>query len=163
MLRRSLLIGSTSAALAACTTTDATFDATIARVSRDVQLIADGLNGVLKQLATLNIPALTPTLMSTLITAVSGVQGVAASIRSVTDQAAAQALVQKMGTYVNAVVSAIGSIPNLPPQIQTGIAAAAILLPLIETALNMVLPKSAPPKMQMSPEMARGILAGFAR
>lgn len=161
MLRRNLLLCTALVPVAAC----ATLDTTLATVAADTNTIALGLKGVLAQLGTLNIPGLTTSVMATVGTAISSLQSVAAAIAGTTTTAAAQPLVQKIESYVNTVVGALALLP-LPPPISTALEAAAILLPLIETAVGLATNSVMRPRgvmPGMTPDQARLILAGIAQ
>jgi hypothetical protein len=101
--------------------------------------------------------------MTVIGSALGSVQSVATALAKVTDKAAAQPLVTKLETYVNAFVSAAAGIPLLPPSIQLALQAASILLPVIEVAVGLVLPSA--PKASaatMTPAQARLVLKGTA-
>jgi hypothetical protein len=158
--RRSILAVTPLAALAACAGQSA--DQTIATVAADANTIAGGLQGVLAQLGPLNVPGLTPSVISTVGVAVSQIQTVAASISGVTSAAAAQPLVQKIETYLNTIVAALAGLP-LPPPVSTALQAAAILLPIIEVAVGLVVQQAAKAAPgAISPDEARMILRGSA-
>jgi hypothetical protein len=161
--RRSLVASTPLAALAmlgACAGKSA--DQTIATVAADANTIAGGLKGVLAQLGPLNVPGLTPSVISTVGVAVSEIQTVAASLSGVTSAAAAQPLVQKIETYLNTIVAALAGLP-LPPPISTALQAAAILLPIIEAAVGLVVQQAAKAAPgAISPDQARMILRGSA-
>lgn len=155
MLRRNMLIAVPVLTVAGC---QVPASQTISNVVSDVQIIGDGLQGVFAQLGQLSLPALTPSIMSTVGNAITNLQKVAAALGAVNTTAAAQPLVKKIETYVNAVVSALAMLP-LPPPISTAIQAAAILLPIIETAVGLAIPQT-PKASSMSPAQARMVLLG---
>lgn len=159
MQRRHFLALAPSVALGGCLTGP---DQAIATVANDAKLIASGLQGVLVQLGNLNVAGLTPAILATVGSAVTNLQAVADAIAGVATNAAAQPLVQKIETYVNTIVSALAVLP-LPPPISTALQAAAILLPIIEAAVGMVLPAStarAAKGLALTPDQARLVLAG---
>lgn len=143
MLRRNLLLGSTALGVTACA--GQTVDQDVVMVAADASTIANGLTGVLAQLgplaATYGIPAST---MASVSTAVAGLQAIAAQMSGVTTAAAAQPMVQKIETYVNTIVSALAAFPLIPPPISTTLTAAAILLPVIESVVGIVINNVAP-------------------
>jgi hypothetical protein len=133
---------------------------TIALAAYDTALIAKGLNGVLTQLTVLQISGLTPSILDTCNQALTGLQGVAQALYSASSVSDAQPLVQKVEGYVNAIVGALAALP-LPPDVSKALAAAAILLPIVEVAVGLVMQTAPPaPAVQMTPDQARSTLAG---
>jgi hypothetical protein len=159
MFRRSFFAAIlASSALVACSTIT---DSGVANAATDAALIADGLAAVDVQLG--NLGVIDPKTMTVIGSALGSVQSVATALAKVTDKAAAQPLVTKLETYVNAFVSAAAGIPLLPPSIQLALQAASILLPVIEVAVGLVLPSA--PKASaatMTPAQARLVLKGTA-
>lgn len=160
--RRSLMLGVTMLPLAAgaCATADVEKAERLLKiVVKNAKVIAGGLKGVLAQLGALNVPGLTPAILAVVGTAVDGTIKVAGDLEAVTSLAAAQPLVEKIGTYVQTVVGALATLP-LPERVTTGLRAAAILLPVIETAVGLVANSAADPGM--SPDQARAVLLAAA-
>ena len=161
--RRMVLLGST--ALGGC----ATFNANAGKVATDVGLIADGLKGVLTQLGSLNIPQLTPSVMSTVGSAVASLEALAQQIAAASSTAAQQPLVQQIYTYVSRIVAVLTPILAAIPAtagIAVALQAAQVLLPIIFAAVNLVLPASAPAvpgSIPLTPDEARLILRGKAQ
>lgn len=159
MKRRSLLFGTTSFfGLAACAGTDQT----VKIVATDVQLIANGLQGILPNLGTL--AGLSPESLATIANALADLQQVASAIAQTSTTAEEKPLVQKVEAYVNTIVSILAAIPLIPPPISTVLQAAAILLPIIETAVGLVVQN--PPRVRggtpMTADQARLILGASA-
>ena len=107
-------------------------------VAADATIIANGLSGALTQISTLNISGLTTDKLQTIQLAVTSLKNVATALSGATSIAAAQPLVQQIATDLNAVVGALAQLP-LPPQIALPLQAAAILLPVIETAVQLAI------------------------
>lgn len=166
LLSRTILASGAGLTLWGC----ATANQVASTVAQDASLIATGLKGALANLGALNIPGLTADKVMTIGLAVAGLQTVATSLLMATTTAVAQPLVQQIETDLNAIVGALAGLP-LPPPISTALQAAAILLPVIETAIGMVLPPTAPAtpaarlaaSVTMTADQARLILKGFAR
>lgn len=155
MLRRAFLV---AVPLGACSTIT---DSGVGKIAQDVNILATGLNGVLTQLGNISILGLTPAIMSTVGSAIASIQALAVSISTATSTAAAQPLVQKIETYVNTVVSALAVLP-LPPAIALALQAASILLPIIETAVGLLVTAKPMLGNAMNPDEARIILRGYA-
>lgn len=162
--RRMVLLGST-ALVCGC----AAFNANVGKVATDVSLIADGLKGVLAQLGSLNIVQLTPSVMSTVGTAVASLEALAQQIAAASSTAAQQPLVQQIYTYVSKIIEVLTPILAVIPAtagIAVALQAVQVLLPIIFAAVNLVLPASAVPVQGvsiMSPDQARLILRGKAQ
>jgi hypothetical protein len=164
MITRRLLVSAAPAValaplLAACA--GKTVDQSIATVVTDVSTIANGLQGTLTQLGALGVAGLTPAIVSTVGNYVADLQQVATQVSGATTTAAAQPLVQKVETYVNTIVSTLALIP-LPPPISTALQAAAILLPVIEVAVGLLVPPTNGASPGMTPDQARLVLLGAA-
>ena len=114
---------------------------------------------LIPQLVSLNIPGVTPAIVATVSDAVAGAQSVAQALKGVLTQAAAQTLVKKLETYVNAVVTALAGLP-LPGVLSTIVQAAAVLLPVIETTIGLFVASA--PKGGMSAAEARVVLKAAA-
>lgn len=160
MNRRNFLVAA-PLFLAACQTTTP-FDQTLAKVVSDVNILATGLKGVLTQLTTTNVLGLTSTVLNTITTAISNIQAIAGAIGQVTSIAATQPLIQKIESYVNTVVAALAALP-LPPAIAMALQAASILLPIIETAVGLLVTAKPMLGSTMNGDEARIILRGMAR
>jgi hypothetical protein len=154
------LLGST--ALAGCQTTDQSIGTVVA----DVNSIAGAFAALLPQLASLT--GMTPDVMGTVSQAIASLQAVATSLGTVTTVAAAQPLIRKVETYVNAVITALALVPLIPPPISTILQAAAVLLPVIEALVNMVVtqpaavPRSVRILASMTTDQARIVLRAKA-
>lgn len=137
--RRSLLtqafaLGAVLPVLASCGTNS--FAAGLQQATSDVSLIATGLQSSLAQLTALNVPGMTPGTLAKIGTAIGEIQTVNAALGSVATATQAQPLIAQLEAAINALVATAATLP-LPPQIQLPIAAAAILLPVIETAIGL--------------------------
>lgn len=155
LARRSLFAVVPFAALTACNGMPPSQN--IAVVAQDVQIIATGLSKTLTQLSALNLPGLTPAVLDIAQTALAGLQTVAKALAGVSTATDAQPLVVRVEGYVNAFVGAVSMLPVLPPEIRTALIAAQLLLPIIETAVNLAVPpKTAAPTMTL--DQARAAL-----
>ena len=161
LLSRTILAAPLGFALYGC----ANANQIAATVASDASLIATGLQGALANISTLNISGLTADKMQTIGLALVGLKSVASALALATTTAQAQPLVQQLETDLNAIVGALAALP-LPPQISVALQAAAILLPVIEAAVGMVIPTprpTAPAPQHLTPDQARLILQGFAK
>jgi hypothetical protein len=119
-----------------------TLDKNLADAIAKVKLVANGLQGVLSQLAAMPSLGLPSNVLASIGNYVSLINGAATSMASVTTIAAAQPVVQKIETYLNALVTVAANF--LPPPIGTIVSAASLLLPIIEGLVGLVLAPSAP-------------------
>lgn len=143
MMRRTAVLALGGLPLAACGGTPVS-DQGVQTAAQNAVLIANGLQGVVSQLANLvpPIPGLTLPVLATITNGVADIKAVAQAIGTASSQTTAQPLVQKLEGYVNGVVGALAVLP-LPPPILLGVQAAAVLLPVIELAVNLALPPGA--------------------
>lgn len=157
--RNVFLLGTSALALGACSLTPAQVSAISGQAVSDVQTIASGLKAILPQIAAVvGIPATTVTTVTNLV---GDISSVAAGISTATAQSSAQTVVQQVEADVNSVVSVLAAIPFLPPPIILALQAATVLLPAIETALNMIVPASLKAKadaISLTPAGARAYL-----
>ena len=161
LLSRTIVASSAGFALYGC----ANANQVASTVASDASLIATGLQGALANIGNLNISGLTADRIQTIGLALAGLKTVATSLAMATTSAQAQPLVQQLETDLNAIVGALATLP-LPPQISVALQAAAILLPVIEAAIGMVIPTpapTAPAPQHMTPDQARLILQGFTK
>lgn len=135
----------------------------IGQAAQDAATIAAGLKGSLTSLAALNIQGLTPDKLQAVGLAVAGIQTVATALSMASSSSQARPLVQQLEADLNAVVDTLAGLP-LPPQISLPLQAAAILLPVIETAVGMAVTQLNPPAaaVAMTADQARAILIGAA-
>lgn len=137
---------------------------TLAQVITDVGTIAAGLAGVLPSLA--KVTGISQETINNINVWIADLQKAGTAIVSATTVAAAQPIVQQVETDVNAIVAALSGLP-LPSAIETVVLAASILLPVIETAVGLALPPSAPTARMaasstMSVDQARLVLRASA-
>lgn len=134
----------------------------IAKVAQDVATLAAGYAAVLPKLqGATGIPAGTT---AKIVAAIKNLQALSQQLASTASQSQAQSLISTVETDVNAVVDTAAGLP-LPPPIGTIFEAGAVLLPVIEMTIGMVVPASQTAKAQLtgiSPDMARAILTGAA-
>jgi len=135
--------------------------------AQDTATIAAGLKGALANIGTLNIKGLTSDKVQTAEMAVADLQVAAAALAQASTAGAAQPIVQQVEGDVNALVGALAGIQWPPEQksIATALAAAQVLVPVIESAVGMVTAATQKPATSaaMSPDAARAILLGAAR
>lgn len=133
----------------------------IAMVGADVNAIATAFGNSLVAIAatpgvTISADALTKAQL-----AIGSIKGIASALQGVTDTATAQPLVQQVETYISTFVGAVSTVPGLPPQAQTYLAVANILLPVIFAAVNLAVPPApvspavVPAAPAMTPDQAR--------
>lgn len=158
MNRREFVVLSSATALTACA--GGTTEVTVAiQVVQDVAQIASGLTGSLSSLS--GSP-----LFNTISGYVTSIAKLASLVTTTTPVSSAQGTVGQIETLINDILSVAADVP-LPPPFGPAIQAAAILLPVVESALNMLLSK--PHVMtarlqarQMTSDQARAILAAAA-
>lgn len=160
MNRRELLATTALLPLVACASTGGTLSQAIS----DVQTIASGLAGVLPQLgAVTGIPA---SIVGQAGGIISKIQSIASAMAGVVSTAAAQGAVQQLETLVNGLIAAVAPFVAAVPVVGQVFAAAAVLLPVIEAAVGLVV---APPARAirgvapMTPDQARMILEAAGR
>lgn len=153
MNRRSFLLSATAvagaAALAGCATGS---PVTPASVTADIVLIANSLAGVLGQVKGVVVP-------TAVTDALADLQAVAKAIGAADTVAAAQPLVLRVEADVNAVAGAVAAIPG-PMQIWAS--DAVILLPVLESAVNLLVPASVGAG-ERTPYQARAELRAMVR
>ena len=158
MNRRKFLVAATalvsaSAGLVACGVTPS-------QAAQDVASIAAAFQSSLPQFS--SVTGIDASKMGVIGTAVADLQKVAAAF-SGADNATAQTLVGRIEADVNAVVGVAAALPLIPPPINMILMAATVLLPVIETAIGMVVKPQVALRAsaaQMSPDQARLILRG---
>lgn len=146
--------------LDACTTSQVA--AALPQYAQDATTIANGLEVALTQLKTVNgVPPATLTQIGGYIT---DMQSVAAAISNAASASAALPSVQQLEADVNGAVSAAAALGSLlPPPVSTALQAAAVLLPVVETGVGLVVNAVKPTTgATMTPAQARGILNGLA-
>jgi hypothetical protein len=97
--------------------------------------------------------------------AIGDLQTLDAQIKLILDTLAAQPIVQQVVAKVNIVFELLADL-LLPPPVQIALQAASILLPLIVSAVNLIVaPKIAARAQQgrLTPEQARNVLRALAR
>jgi hypothetical protein len=146
MNRRTLLanssivaIGLTAVGIVGCA--GLTTNQVLSQAAADANAIAQGLKNILPQIGAL--AGVSPATVATVGQAIADIQTVAAAITGATTAGAAQPSVVQLETDLNAIVAALASLTVIPPPISTALMAASILLPLIETAVGMVVPAQA--------------------
>lgn len=132
----------------------------IAQVVSDLQLIAQSFTAALPSFA--KIVGINSNTLSQIQNWISQIVAAAQGVASAANGSAAQPFVQQVETDLNAIVGALAGLP-LPPPIGTVLAAAGVLLPVIEAAVGLVLPPSSPARSlaamrPMTPDQARAAL-----
>lgn len=157
--RRALLASTVLVPLSACQT-QPTWENTLRAVVADANAIAALLAGALKQIALLNVPGLTPDVLNIAQSSLAGVMSVAQALSGVPDAGAAQPLVLKLASYASTGLGALAVLP-LPPPIPGLLAAAAILVPVVAAAVQLVVPTPTTPvgAPGMTPAQARAMAA----
>ncbi len=153
MHRRTLLAGAASLAatsLAAC----AVGTPTPTAVASDVNLIATAFAAMLPTLA--SIPGISAPTTTSVNQAIGDLQVAATAIVAAATIAAAQPVVSRVETDVNAVIVVLAGLP-LPAPIPSVLEAASVLLPIIETAVGMTTLVGITPAA-MTPTQARAAL-----
>jgi hypothetical protein len=154
--------------LAGCSGTATPPIATVtADVVADLSQIATGFETALPALVATTPPVLPATTLATVETDTNQVITLAKQVTAVTTASAALPTVQQIGADLNAVVGIAAGI--VPPPYGTMLAAAAVLLPIIETTLQGLLGTITPPAASaklksaalptMTPAQARAAIA----
>ena len=140
----------------------------LSAAATDAQTIAAGLSGAMASLSSLNIPGLTPATVTKVQTAIAAIVTVSKSLSGATSTNSAQPLVQQLEGDVNAVVDALAGL-SLPAEISLPLQAAAVLLPVIESAVGLAVSQissatSAKAKASpMTADQARALLIGASK
>lgn len=137
--RRRLLAGAALLTLAACANAVQVVDT----VAQDAAAIAGGLKGVLPQVGTIvGVPAATVAKVGQYV---ADIQSAAGAVQAAAGSAPGQATaVQQIATAVNGIVGALAAFSAvLPSPVSAALAAASVLLPVIESAVGLVIPKTA--------------------
>lgn len=143
----------------ACATSDVQNAERILKiVVKNARTLGNGFKNVAAQLASLNIPGLTPQVWAIVNTSIDGVIKVAGELEGVTSIAGAKPLVEKLSIYVQTVVNSLATLP-LPDGVVTALRAASIILPIIEMAVDMAITNlDIKTETSMSVEQAERIL-----
>jgi hypothetical protein len=154
MLRRFLITGVSALVLVACSSTA---PLTEAKVAEDINLIANGFNNALSQPAvTAVIPA---KVLPKIQAALADLMIVAAAVKADPASAMSKPTVAEVESDVNTIVGALAGL-TLPPPAPTILAAATVLLPVIEASVGIVI--TGAPHSSMSATEARAHLASGA-
>lgn len=154
--RRSVfaLAPAAAALLAGCSSLPWFSNSSVQQAATDMSTIATAFKNILPQLGT--VQGISASLVAEAGTIVADLQSLAAQVAQAASTAAAQPQVQQFEADLNALVAALAGLP-LPPPISTALAAAAVLLPVIEAAVGMLVPPPAP-----APTPAPAPVAGAA-
>jgi hypothetical protein len=152
MLRRTFIIGALALGIAACASWPSQ---NIAKVAKDVSLIADAFQASLAQLAT--VKGIDPKTVASIGQRIAELQVLSQQLANVNEANAAQPLVQRIVANVNTVISTVSILPFVPPGLSTVMTAASILLPVIQMAVNIVMPEQLQAH-RMSVDEARTVL-----
>ena len=159
--RRQLLggaaTGAIALALAGCATGQ-NAGATLQQAISDAELIANGLAAALPQLG----KVFTAGVLAKASAAIADIKTAAAAVAAAVSASAAQPAVAQLAAAVNGLVAALAGLP-LPAPISTALAAAAVLLPIIESTVGMAITAvTAHALPAMTPGEARKVLAAMA-
>ena len=108
---------------------------TPSQVVQDVALVANAFNSQLVNLSTL-VPA---NIRTTIQNAIAAMLAAATAFQTAATQSAQQPIVQQIMTDVNAVFGALTGVANIPANIQSLINDVNALLPIIETAVGLII------------------------
>lgn len=136
--RRVVLLGATALTAAACA--GVTMDHAVSQASDDISLIATGLAGALPALG--KTFGIKPATVAQVGDIVVKIQTVAVAAKASTTVADVRPLVKQLETLVNGIVTALAGL-NLPSPFGPALAAASVLLPVVEIAVGFVLPPGA--------------------
>ena len=130
----------------------------VGAAANDADAIATGLAQAVKDLRTGN--ALSAAQMAQIDTALADVQATSAALAKAASQTQAQSLATQIAGDVNAIVAAASAIPTLPPPVPEVLAAADVMLPVLEADVGIQAPLGAAPGMSVA--QARALLAAQA-
>lgn len=162
MLRRDLFKSVSVVALvgafAGCSAVSPAQD--ISQAVSDLQLIAQSFTAALPAFS--RIVGINSQSLSQIQSWIANITAAASGIASAANAAAAQPFVQQVESDLNAIVGALSGLP-LPAPISTVLAAAGVLLPVVEAAVGLALPPSSPARSlaarrPMTPDQARAAL-----
>lgn len=139
--RRGLLLGTTACvplALGACESLGPRVDATIKGLVEYGQALYTGLKSMWAQLQTLpQVQALSLETKTVISTSGKAVGDLLAALSGVQSVAAAQPIVAKLATYAQAALGALGGISGMPGTVVSLIAAAQIVLPVLQSLVGL--------------------------
>lgn len=130
----------------------------IGQAAGDVATIADGLAAILPRLG--HVADIDPATVAKIGGYVADLQTLSASLAKAGTTAQARPLVKQVESFVNAIAGSLAGLA-LPPPIGPAIAAAGVLLPVVETAVNLAVPAT-PRAGGMTPAEARRYLKKLA-
>lgn len=161
--RRHALLAGALLLLGGCGADGRLNSAGISVVAGDVNAIASAFGNSLTAIAATPGITISADALNKAQLALTGIRGAAQALQGVTDATAAQPVVQQVETYVAAFVAAMSTVPLLPPQVQTYLAVANILLPVVFAAVNLAVPPPPvspavlPAAPAMTPDQARAV------
>lgn len=153
MYRRTLLAG--AFALGAC---DLTKGGSVAQYAKDIRFVADGLGKLLNTFSSLGMFSIPVNVLNTVSDAFAAVTMLANSIEQASSTADAKPMVQRVIDYIGAVLTALSSLPFVPPQVMPFVLALRTILPVIAIAVGILLPPGAAAPTGMTADQARAIL-----
>lgn len=153
MLLRTSALALPAIGLAGCASLGITL--TPAQVAQDAASIAGGLAQVVASLGT--AAGLSSTDISTIAQWASTAQTAASGVASTLTASQALPFVSQIAVAVNTVVAILAKVTVLPAPIPTILAAAEVLLPVLESAVGIAVPAGAAPG-GMSVAQARAVL-----
>jgi hypothetical protein len=114
-------------------------------LSKDIQLVVAGMDAVGKAL--LAMPQLSVEQKSAITQALAALDAVAKKLTETTPTITTPppSDVETIVSLVNSIINVAATVPGLPPSVSLGLAAASVLLPVIETAAGLPPPPAAPP------------------
>lgn len=132
----------------------------LAQALSDVRDIASGLANVLPSLGSIQgIPTAVVASAGDYVVKIQAVAGQLANVTTATD---AQPFIKQLEALVNALVAAVTPFVAGIPTVGPVFAAANVLLPIVETAVGLLVPAQAPMAGGMTPDEARLILRAAA-
>jgi hypothetical protein len=131
-------------ALAGCAGTNSS-SPSIATIARDVGILSTGLQTAVNQLEANPAVKLGPEIAATCRTALAGITTTAAALATTATVQDAQPLVLQITAYANTVIGTVSAVPNLPPAVSAALAAASILMPVIQVAAGFAVPPASAP------------------
>lgn len=115
----------------------ASLNQSILQTAQTIITLDQGLKGALTNLSALNVPGLTAAKVQTIQTALTEINTAATNLQTTAATNTAQSQVQQVEGAVNTIVATLAGMP-LPATIQMPLAAAAVLLPVAENTIGLV-------------------------
>lgn len=150
MLSRFFAFAGVLLALAGCgaATGDATSAQRIAKAARNASILATGLQTSVNLMADNPAIGMSEGTREKLQTALAGIRAASVALAETSSVDDARPLVLRLTEYANTIISTAAMIPGLPTPVSAGLAAASILLPVIQIAVGMAVEEPPAPVVE---------------